>query len=84
MLVSRIFVAAPKESRPKRVLDLSQHRCLIYHERPDMSAGLAADPPTGAPVLTFDIPPYSAVARPYQSRMAFPDHPQMAREMERL
>jgi len=39
-LLSRIFVAAPKESRPKR--------------------------------------------RPFQSRMAFPDHPEMAREMERV
>ena len=39
-LLSRIFVAAPKESRPKR--------------------------------------------RPYQPRMAYLDHPRMAREMERL
>jgi hypothetical protein len=39
-LLSRIFVPAPKESRPKR--------------------------------------------RPYQPRMAYLDHPRMAREMERL
>ena len=39
-LLSRIFVPAPKESRPKR--------------------------------------------RPYQPRMAYPDYPRMAREMERV